>query len=43
MVDRIVRAHKENEKFKIIVLLPLLPCFPGEIDSVKAYPMRFVT
>ena len=27
---RILRAHKENKKFRVIVFLPFLPRFPGE-------------
>jgi phospholipase D1/2 len=33
LVDKIIEKHKNNEKFKIIVVLPLLPGFAGEADS----------
>ena len=31
--DRIVRAYNNNEKFKVIIFIPLLPGFAGEIED----------
>ena len=31
--DRILRAHFEGKKFRVIIFIPLLPGFPGEIQS----------
>nr|CAG8433336.1 7954_t:CDS:10 [Entrophospora candida] len=36
IVDRIIKAHKNNETFKIIVVMPLLPSFPAELDTSEA-------
>lgn len=33
LVERILRASKENKKFKIIVIIPTIPCFAGELDK----------
>eukprot|EP00795_Rhopilema_esculentum_P005283 gene5283-436_t len=33
LVDRIVKAHQNDEKFLVLVVMPLLPCFPGEIGQ----------
>ena len=31
--DRILRAHYEGKKFRVIIFIPLLPGFPGEIHN----------
>ncbi|PKY56906.1 phospholipase D/nuclease [Rhizophagus irregularis] len=33
MVERVKRAHKNNEKFRIIVAIPLLPALEADLDS----------
>lgn len=33
LCDRIVRAHQDNEVFRVYVLLPLLPGFEGKINA----------
>lgn len=33
IVDRIIRAYKNNEQFRIIVSMPLLPAYESEFDS----------
>ncbi len=33
LLKRIVQAHKANEKFRVYVLLPLLPGFEGDVGS----------
>ena len=40
LVDRIVRAHKNNEKFKVIVCMPLLPAFEGEVSEKTATVLK---
>ena len=30
LIERVKYAHKKQQKFKIIVLMPLLPAFQGE-------------
>uniref|UniRef100_A0A8C6PNM5 Phospholipase n=1 Tax=Nothobranchius furzeri TaxID=105023 RepID=A0A8C6PNM5_NOTFU len=33
VVDRILRAHREQKKFRVFVVIPLLPGFEGDISS----------
>jgi len=33
LVDRITRAHRENKKFRVFVLVPLLPAFEGQVED----------
>lgn len=33
LVHRINQAHHEKEKFRALVVLPLLPGFEGEVDN----------
>ncbi|KAL7071209.1 hypothetical protein ACQ4LE_009433 [Meloidogyne hapla] len=33
--DRIIRAHRENETFRVFVLIPLLPGFEGDIGATS--------
>ena len=40
LVDRIILAHKNNQKFKIIVNMPLLPGFAGEIYEKSAAVLK---
>ncbi|CAG8742900.1 3612_t:CDS:2, partial [Acaulospora morrowiae] len=42
IVERVVQAHKNNEKFRIIVAMPLLPAFPAELDTPDAGTVRLV-
>ncbi|CAI2180328.1 1911_t:CDS:10 [Funneliformis geosporum] len=42
IVERITRAFKNNEKFRIIVAMPLLPAFPADLDSGDAGTVRLV-
>ncbi|KAF9913983.1 Phospholipase D1 [Lobosporangium transversale] len=41
-IDRIIRAHKANEKFRVIVVLPLVPGFEGGINTPAATSVRMV-
>jgi phospholipase D1/2 len=40
LVDRIKAAVKKGEKFKVIVVMPLLPAFEGSIDDEAAAVLR---
>lgn len=40
IVQRIIRAHEEREKFKVIVLMPLMPAFPADLSTKKAATAR---
>ncbi|KNE71302.1 hypothetical protein AMAG_15542 [Allomyces macrogynus ATCC 38327] len=39
---RILRAHENQQPFRVIVMMPLLPAFPGGIDSAAASTLRMV-
>jgi phospholipase D1/2 len=39
---RIMRAHKEAQVFRVIVVMPLLPGFQGGVDDVGAASVRFI-
>lgn len=40
LVHRINQAHHEKEKFKVLVVLPLLPGFEGEVDNEASAVLR---
>lgn len=40
-MDRIVRAHNENKKFRVIVSMPLMPAFEAEPDTTAGTTVRF--
>ncbi|KAG0201186.1 Phospholipase D1 [Mortierella sp. GBA30] len=42
LTDRIIRAHKANEKFRAIIVLPLVPGFEGGINTPAATSVRMV-
>lgn len=44
IVERIKRAHKEKQKFRIIVVIPVAPGFEGDFTQVdrKSMPLRSV-
>ena len=42
IVDRIKRAHSEGQKFKVIILLPLLPDLTGDITKSDSVLLRRV-
>jgi phospholipase D1/2 len=42
IVNRIIRAHDENEKFKIFVMIPLLPAFPADLSTKAARDAKYV-
>ncbi|KAE9357171.1 hypothetical protein PF008_g3299 [Phytophthora fragariae] len=42
LVERIRRASDNNEKFRVIVVMPLLPAFPGKPDDKDASSLRGV-
>ncbi|KAG1150556.1 hypothetical protein G6F37_000150 [Rhizopus arrhizus] len=42
IVHRIVRAHEEREKFKVFVLMPLMPAFPADLSTKDAATARLV-
>jgi len=40
IIDRIDRAYKNKENFKVLVMMPLLPGFPGDVSSSEAAVMK---
>ncbi|CAI5741264.1 unnamed protein product [Hyaloperonospora brassicae] len=42
LVERIIRASDNNEKFRVMVVMPLLPAFPGKPDDKDASSLRGV-
>ncbi|CDH50884.1 phospholipase d1 [Lichtheimia corymbifera JMRC:FSU:9682] len=42
MLERIKRAHKNGEKFKIFILIPLIPAFEGDLATSEASSARSV-
>ncbi|KAI8884179.1 phospholipase D/nuclease [Backusella circina FSU 941] len=42
IVKRIIRAHEEQEKFKVFVLMPLMPAFPADLSTKEAATARLV-
>ncbi|KAG0322786.1 hypothetical protein BGZ97_004099 [Linnemannia gamsii] len=42
LVNRIVRAHHEGKKFRVIVVMPLMPAFEADIMSSEAGTLRKV-
>ncbi|KAI8981075.1 hypothetical protein BDB01DRAFT_795326 [Pilobolus umbonatus] len=42
IVNRIVRAHQEQAKFKVFVLMPLMPAFPAELSTKEAGTAKLV-
>lgn len=41
IVNRIIKAHEEQEKFKVFVLIPLMPAFPAELSTKDAATARY--
>ncbi|KAI8991905.1 hypothetical protein BDF20DRAFT_812470 [Mycotypha africana] len=42
IVRRIIRAHEEQDKFKVFVLMPLMPAFPADLSTKDAATARLV-
>ncbi|KAF9576193.1 hypothetical protein EC968_010316 [Mortierella alpina] len=42
LVNRILRAHQEGKKFRVIVVMPLMPAFEADIMSSEAGTLRKV-
>ena len=40
LAKRIRRAHLNKEEFKVIVMMPLLPGFDGDVENPKCIPLR---
>lgn len=42
LVDRIIRAHKEGTAWKAVILIPLVPGFPSQVDKADGSSVRVV-
>ncbi|RCH87877.1 Phospholipase D1, partial [Rhizopus azygosporus] len=42
LVSRIKRAHDKGEKFRVFIIMPLIPAFEGDLASSEAYSARNV-
>lgn len=42
LVERIRRAHDKGEKFKVYVVIPLVPAFEGDLASSEASSARYI-
>ncbi|CAG8593228.1 13349_t:CDS:10, partial [Racocetra persica] len=42
IVERVIKAHQDGEKFRIIVIMPLLPGFEADLNSKDAGTIRMV-
>lgn len=42
MYSRIMRAHREGQRFRVIIVIPLLPGFQGGVDDSGAASVRFI-
>ncbi|KAI8391192.1 uncharacterized protein BYT42DRAFT_474927 [Radiomyces spectabilis] len=42
IVNRIIRAHEERSKFKVFVVMPLMPAFPADLSTKEAATARLV-
>ena len=42
IVERILLAASRGEAFRVVVVLPLLPAFPGDVQSPAAASLRQV-
>jgi hypothetical protein len=41
LVDRILKAHKHNEQFKVVIFMPAMPSFEEHLDQEKGMVMQF--
>ncbi|KAJ2806106.1 hypothetical protein H4R20_001816 [Coemansia guatemalensis] len=42
LVDRIRRAHAQQAKFRVIIVIPLMPAFEGDVNAVGAATLKLV-
>lgn len=42
IVERVLRAHKNGEKWRAIVMIPAVPAFPGDLKSDEALSTRAI-
>ncbi|KAJ2662146.1 hypothetical protein IWW48_002042 [Coemansia sp. RSA 1200] len=42
LVDRIKRAHRRQERFRVFVVIPLMPAFEGDVNAMGAATLKLV-
>ncbi|OJD30463.1 phospholipase d [Diplodia corticola] len=42
IVERVLRAHKNGEKWKAIIMIPAVPAFPGDLKADEALSTRAI-
>lgn len=42
LVERIMRAHKNQEKWKAVIVIPLMPGFESEVDEKQGLSVRVI-
>ncbi|KAI8047669.1 uncharacterized protein B0P05DRAFT_565544 [Gilbertella persicaria] len=42
LFERIVRAHQQGKKWRAIIIIPLVPGFPANIDETEATTVRII-
>ncbi|CAG8443136.1 7205_t:CDS:10, partial [Diversispora eburnea] len=42
IVERVIKAYKNKENFRLFVLMPLLPAFPAELETSGAATLRLI-
>ena len=42
LTDRIIKAHKNKELWKAIVVVPMMPGFPGSVDNNEGTALRYI-
>lgn len=42
LVERIIRAHKNKELWKAIMVVPMMPGFPGSVDNSEGTALRYI-
>jgi phospholipase D1/2 len=43
LYNRICRAHKSGQKFRVYVVMPLLPAFEGEVGTARGTSIQAIT
>ncbi|CCG82002.1 putative Phospholipase D1 [Taphrina deformans PYCC 5710] len=42
LVERIIRAHRNKELWKAIIVVPMMPGFPGSVDGNEGTALRYI-
>lgn len=42
LVERIIRAHKNKEIWRAVIVVPMMPGFPGSVDNSEGTALRYI-